>query len=344
MDKMHSTQTFRSSFPQPQRPGPCVCVAMLWMSSVRWPQAGRSDCAYRANQSAFATSAALVSASTPAKPILRKAQSFASKTVIWVGNSGGETANVNSDSLHDVVITCSLLSLIGGRAKSSTLPHRSLPWLRNPAPEIPETPRRSPTDLGGAPEPAAAHNPDRDVGMIHPILHRGIMQQSQGIGQGMQKQKRPGQQPPRSPPRRFVSVSGCGRWGSAWRVSGRSGSEVRMSQATSGQITYPLAGMLGAASFAERAAGPAEAAGDSRSAIAVAMATLCECGFGAEGVACKTMQEEEKLKLSEECGVVRRSKTAARGLCQVRWVCWVQLQHKWRSTVTSSGSTLTPVG
>jgi hypothetical protein len=40
-----------------------------------------------------------------------------------------------------------------------------------------------------------------------------------------------------------------------------------------------LAGMLGAASFAERAAGRAEAAGDSRSAIAAATATLCECGL-----------------------------------------------------------------
>lgn len=31
----------------------------------------------------------------------------------------------------------------------------------------------------------------------------------------MQKQNRPGQHPPRSPPRILTSVLGCGRWGSA---------------------------------------------------------------------------------------------------------------------------------
>lgn len=41
-----------------------------------------------------------------------------------------------------------------------------------------------------------------------------MKQQSHGIGQGMQKQKRPGHMPPRSPPRRPMEESSWGRMGS----------------------------------------------------------------------------------------------------------------------------------
>lgn len=42
-----------------------------------------------------------------------------------------------------------------------------------------------------------------------------MMQQSQGSGHGMMKQKRPGHMPPRSPPLSALWLSWCGRWGSA---------------------------------------------------------------------------------------------------------------------------------
>ena len=50
------------------------------------------------------------------------------------------------------------------------------------------------------------------------MVYRGITQQSHGNGQGIMKQKRPGQHPPRLPPRSptvLGSVAACGRAGSA---------------------------------------------------------------------------------------------------------------------------------